>query len=141
MYVVLPLLLPKEVINTSTFFIDDFTRHTWIYFMKRRSEVLAIYLTFSAMVLTQFDTSIHVFRVDSAGECLFDALSQFLSMQATLAFCPSAHAQNGVAERKHHHLLETARALMLASSVPPHFWAEVVSTTNYLINIQPTYAL
>jgi transposase InsO family protein len=104
-------------------FIDDFSRHTWIYFMKHRSEVVFIYKNFSAMICTHFDTSIHVFRADSAGEYLSDALHQMLVEQGTLAqfSCPGVHAQNGVVERKHRHLPETARALMIALSVPPHF--------------------
>jgi hypothetical protein len=124
-------------------FIYEFSRHTWIYFMKHRSEALSIYKNFSAMIHTHFDTSIQVFHADSTGEYLSGALHQVLAKQGTLApfSCPGAHAQNVVAECKHHHLRETSCAFMIASSIPPHFWVDAVSTATYLINIQPSSTL
>jgi hypothetical protein len=63
-----------------------------------------------------------------------------LAEQRTLALFsyPGAHAQNRVVEHKHRHLLETAHALIIVSSVPSHFWAEAVSIATYLISIQPS---
>lgn len=50
--------------------------------------------------------------------------------------CPYTPQQNGVAERKHRHILDVARTLLLESSVPTSFWVEAISTAVYLINRQ-----
>ncbi|KAJ9678037.1 hypothetical protein PVL29_022810 [Vitis rotundifolia] len=55
--------------------------------------------------------------------------------------CVDTPSQNGVAERKNRHLLETACALMFQMKVPKQFWADAVSTTCFLINCMPTIVL
>ena len=47
-------------------------------------------------------------------------------------------SQNGVAERKNKHLLETARALLFQMQVPKHLWADPVSTACFFINRMPS---
>ena len=49
-------------------FVDDYSRYSWIFNMKHRSELLEIYSNFVKMVETQFSKCIKIFRSDNALE-------------------------------------------------------------------------
>ena len=49
-------------------FVDDFSRYTWIYLFKNRSELYQIYRDFTKMIETQFSKPIKVFRSDNSQE-------------------------------------------------------------------------
>lgn len=52
--------------------------------------------------------------------------------------CPHTHQQNGSAERKHRHIVETGLALLAHASMPLRFWDEAFLTAAYLVNRLPT---
>ena len=49
-------------------FIDDFSRKTWIYFLRKKSEVFERFKEFKALVEIQTDNKIKVLRTDNGGE-------------------------------------------------------------------------
>ena len=49
-------------------FIDDFSRNTWIYFLKKKSEVFDRSEEFKALVENQIEKKIKVLRTDNGGE-------------------------------------------------------------------------
>ncbi|GKV03587.1 hypothetical protein SLEP1_g15862 [Rubroshorea leprosula] len=107
------------------------------------SELSQIYIDFATMVKTQFSKIIKVLRTDNATEYLSTKLQSFLKEQGTLPqqSCPYTSEQNGRAERKHRHILDSVHALLISSSCPERFWGEAALTAAYLINRIPSSVL
>ena len=45
-------------------FIDDFSKFTWIYLLKNRSDVYQVFLNFQALVERKFDRKIITMQTD-----------------------------------------------------------------------------
>ncbi|CAM8877197.1 unnamed protein product [Rhodiola kirilowii] len=117
-------------------FVDDFSRMTWIYFMKNRSELFQHFSSVCAEIQTQFGVPVKILRSDNAKEYLSAPFHEFMQKHGILhqTSCVDTPSQNGVAERKNRHLLETARALLFEMQVAKKFWVDAVSTACFLIN-------
>jgi len=104
--------------------------------MKHRSEFFEIYAAFRALIKTQHSTVIKCFRCDLGGEYTSNKSCQLLALDGTIyqTSCTDTPEQNGVAERKHRHIVEIIRSLLLSAFVPSEFWGETVITAVSLIN-------
>ncbi|KAK9923369.1 hypothetical protein M0R45_031791 [Rubus argutus] len=121
--------------------VDDFSRFTWVFLMRHKSEAQTLLRQFFNYVATQFNTKDQQFRSDNGAEFL--SLQKFFLEQGVIFQRSSVYTpqQNGVVERKHRHILETARALRFQSHLPISFWGECVLTAVYNINRLPTLLL
>jgi histone deacetylase 1/2 len=119
-------------------FIDDFSKYTWIYPLKYKSEVFQKFKEFQARVERLFDRKIISMQTDWGGE--YQRLNSFFSQIGIIhqVPCPHAHQQNGSAERKHRHIVEIGLALLAHASMPLKFWDEAFLAAVYLINRMPS---
>lgn len=124
-------------------FIDDFSRCTWIYLMKERSELFTIFEKFCTEIRNQFNQSIRMLRSDNAKEYFSGQFNNFMTSHGIIhqSTCPHTPQQNGIAERKHRHIIETARTLLLSANAPIKFWGDAVLTAVFLINRMPSSVL
>ena len=124
-------------------FIDDYSRMTWVYFLKEKSEVFNIFNKFKSHVEKESGCKIKCLRSDNGTEYTSSKFKAFCEVegihrQMTVPYTPQ---QNGVSERKNRTVMEMARSMLKDKNLPNKFWAEAVYTAVYLQNRLPTKAV
>ncbi|GKA30971.1 retrovirus-related pol polyprotein from transposon TNT 1-94 [Tanacetum coccineum] len=87
--------------------VDDFSRYTWVYFLRSKDETLEIIKKFISQAQLNYKAKVCKIRTDNA---------------------------NGVAERRNRTLIEAACTMLIISKLPEFLWAEAVATACFTQN-------
>ena len=122
-------------------FVDHYTRYIWLYPLKHKSQVKEVFTKFKSLVENRFQHKLRTLYSDNGGE--YVGLAAFLSSHGISHMTSPPHTpeHNGLAERRHRHIVETGLALMSHASMPKGYWSYAFVTAVYLINRMPTQNL
>ncbi|CAA7040242.1 unnamed protein product [Microthlaspi erraticum] len=139
---------PAPFVSTQGFkyyavFVDDFSRYAWFYPLKTKSAFTSVFISFQKMVENQFEDKIKVFQSDGGGEFMSLEFKKYLvdSGIRHQVSCPYTPEQNGVAERKHRHIVELGLSMLFHSQVPLHHWVEAFAAAVFVSNMLPSSVL
>ena len=124
-------------------FIDDFSRCTWVYFLKYKFDVFDSFIIFKTFVEKQSGLSIRRIRTDNGREYVNQSFKDFCTEHGLLHqfTVPHTPQQNGVAERKNRTLREMANCMIQSQAMSSSFWANAINCANYIQNQMPHKAL
>ncbi|MCO5588869.1 hypothetical protein L7F22_042829 [Adiantum nelumboides] len=123
--------------------VDDFSRYTWVSFLKLKSEAFGSIRDWKAMVEKEEDLKVKSIHSDRGGEFLSENFARWCKSEGIRRqlTTPNTPSQNGVVERKNRTIMEMARAMLAHASLPRSYWAEACNTAVYIQNRSPTHAL
>lgn len=137
------LILSHQGFHHYAIFVDDCTRFSWLYPMKRKSGFYDCFLKFQKLVENHFERKIRIFQCDNAGEFtsnFFVTHLELCGIQQQL-FCHGTPQSNGVVERKHRHIIETGLTMLFHAHLALKYWVGSFITAVYLINRLPSNTL
>jgi hypothetical protein len=119
-------------------FTDDYTRRSWIYLTRTRTELYNRFREWQMTAERQSNEELQAIRCDNAGEYL--ALAARLRQENGVVFeftTPYTPEQNGVAERLNRTLTTKVRAMLAEAELPQWLWGEAAYAACYLHNRTP----
>lgn len=129
--------------NSFITFTDDFSRHSFVYMLNDKSQVLDVFKKFKSLVENQLNRKIKSIRSDNGTEYTNLAFRQFcqqagIAQQFTQIHTPQ---QNGVSERLNRSIKQGTTALLIQSRLPISIWPQAVMFYIHMKNISPSAAV
>lgn len=124
-------------------FVDDYSRKTYIYPMKRKSETFEKFKEFHSYAELQTGRKLKCIRSDNGSEYFSNDFQFFLKRhgirhESSVKYTPE---QNGVAEATNKTIFQRVRCMLKNANLPKGFWAEAAAAAVYVKNRSPTAAL
>ncbi|MDL1135892.1 transposase family protein, partial [Yersinia pestis] len=97
--------------------IDDYTRMTWVLFLKHKHQALDRFKVFKAQVENMLGKRIKILRSDRGGEFTSEEFTNYCEHHGIQRqySAPRTPQQNGVVERKNRTVQEMARTMLTES--------------------------
>jgi transposase InsO family protein len=117
-------------------FSDDYSRKTWVYFLKSKDKVLGKFKEFKALVENLSERKIKILGSNNGGYYTSNEFGSFcrdvgIKRDLTTPYNPQ---QNGVAERKNRTIMEAVKTMIHDQDLPMHLCVEAARTTVYVQN-------
>ena len=124
-------------------FTDDYSRKTFGYLLKEKSDNFQSFVDFKRMVENQTGLTIKRIRLDNGTEFCNSKFDSFLKAHGIVheTTVPYSSPQLGVAERANRTVVEKSRCMLEEEGLSKRYWGEAVSTAIYLKNRSPTSTL
>ena len=116
-------------------FIDDFSRFNWVFFLKKKYEVLDRFTEFKASIENASGRRIKSLRYDNGGYYIKSDLLQICAKYGIQIqhYIPYTPRQNGIAERKNQALKEMTTCMLESKGLAANLSAEAI---NFYAHIQ-----
>jgi len=119
-------------------FVDHFNKYILFYPMVKKSDVSIIFPHFKKFIETRLQTKIKSLYYDNGGEFITLRSIFLTSGISHYTITPYTPQQNGVTERRYHHLVEISLTLLHDAKLDHSYWPYAFHTASYLINRHPT---
>jgi transposase InsO family protein len=116
--------------------IDDYSRLTWVAFLKEKDEAFEKFKIFKALTENQTRKRLKAVRSDRGGEFMSSDFKEFcdkhgIKREYTI---PRTPQQNGVVERQNRIVQQMARSMMNEKNISQTYWVEAIHTVVHVLN-------